>query len=308
LRYLYHGSTIKEWQVQSVRILKEAMGRRGQSVTLSISDRDKAQLEQIATEQGMLWGDRPNISRLVEAIAKRELLIGRNHDWSSDRILALQQAMRSLTDTGQIGEARMIASLLLERSELTLPLRSEIEASVAVSSASWRSEIDRYIRRQMPFQLTYHDAADQPWTFTIRFAKVAFWEKRQYLECWCEETEGNKDLPELQHNRTLRLDRIPDAVISSTGGEWRSGLDTLDAEMQILRGLAFAYQSRPEDILNEWMTDQPNIRRVVRRISSTFWFFREILPYGEDCVIIGTQSLRNKFIAKLRSLYQQYEL
>jgi hypothetical protein len=46
------------------------MGRRGQSVTLSISDRDKAQLEQIAAEQGMLWGDRPNISRLVEAIGQ----------------------------------------------------------------------------------------------------------------------------------------------------------------------------------------------------------------------------------------------
>jgi len=54
------------------------MGRRGHSVTLSISDADKVQLEQIALEQGMTWGDRPNISRLVEAIAQRELLIGRH--------------------------------------------------------------------------------------------------------------------------------------------------------------------------------------------------------------------------------------
>jgi predicted DNA-binding transcriptional regulator YafY len=284
------------------------MGRRGQSVTLSISDRDKAQLEQIALEQGMTWGDRPNISRLVEAIARRELLIDRNNDWSADRIQALQQAMRALTDTGQVEQAQLIASLILERSELTLPLRNEIETLLASSTIPWRSHIDQYIRQQTPFRLTYRDAADRPWTFTIRFAKVVFREKRQYLECWCEETEGNADLPELQHNRTLRLDRIPEAAISSAQGRWRSGLDTLDAEMHILGGLAFAYQSRQEDISSEWMAEQPDTRRVVRRISSTFWFFREILPYGEDCIIIGTESLRNRFITKLRSLCKQYEL
>lgn len=283
------------------------MSRKGHSITLSIQERDKAQLEQIAIEQGMLWGDRPNISRLVEAIARRELLIGRNHDWSGDRLVALQQAMRALTDTGQIDHALLIARLLLERSELPLPLRSEIER-LTMPTIPWRSQIDQCIRRQLPFQLTYRDPTDRPWTFTIRFAKIAFREKREYLECWCEETEGNPDLPELQHNRTLRLDRIPDAALSLIKGEWRSGLDTLNAEMHILSGLAFAYQSRPEDTLNEWMTEQPNIRRVMRRISSTFWFFREILPYGEDCVIVGTESLRNKFIAKLRSLYQHYEL
>lgn len=284
------------------------MGRRGQSVTLSISGRDKAQLEQIATEQGMLWGDRPNISRLVEAIARRELLIGRNNDWSEDRILALQQAMRSLTDTGQTDKAQTIANLLLERSEVTLPLRHEIETLLAAPLIPWRLEIDQYIRRQMPFQLTYRDAADRPWTLTIRHAKIAFREKREYLECWCEETEGNQDfLPELQHNWTLQLDRIPDAALTVVSGQWRSGLDTIEAELHIFGGLAFAYQSRPEDILNERMADRPNIRRVVRSLSNTFWFFREILPYGEDCIIVGPESLQNRFITKLRSHCERYK-
>ena len=130
------------------------MGRRGQSVTLSISDRDKAQLEQIAAEQGMLWGDRPNISRLVEAIARRELLIGRNNDWSDDRIRALQQAMRSLIDTGQLNEAQLLARLLLDRSELALPIRSEIETLLATPSVPWRSEIDQYIL--LPTALSAH--------------------------------------------------------------------------------------------------------------------------------------------------------
>ena len=284
------------------------MGRRGQSVTLSISDRDKAQLEQIAAEQGMLWGDRPNISRLVEAIARRELLIGRNNDWSDDRIRALQQAMRSLIDTGQLNEAQLLARLLLDRSELPLPIRSEVETLLATPSVPWRSEIDQYILRQQPFQLTYRDAADRPWTFTIRHARIAFREKRQYLECWCDETEGNHDLPELQHNWTLRLDRIPEAALSSMQGKWRSGLDTLDAELHLFGGLAFAYQSRPEDTVNEWIVDRPNSRRVIRPISNSFWFFREILPYGEDCRIVEPENLRNRFIAKLRSLCEQYAL
>lgn len=284
------------------------MSRKGHSITLSIQERDKAQLEQIAAEQGMLWGDRPNISRLVEAIARRELLIGRNNDWSNNRILALQQAMRSLTDSGQLDEARMIAQLLLERSELTLPLRSEIERLLATPSIPWRAEIDQYIRRQAPFQLTYRDAADRPLTFTIRHARLTFREKRQYLECWCEETEGNQDLPELQHNWTLRLDRIPEVALGAVGGQWCSGLDTIEAEMHLLHGLAFAYQSRPQDRVNEWMADRPNTRRVVRSLSNTFWFFREILPYGEDCLVVAPESLQNRLITKLRSLCERYGL
>jgi predicted DNA-binding transcriptional regulator YafY len=285
------------------------MGRRGQSITLSISDSDKAQLEQIALEQGMTWGDRPNISRLVEAIARRELLIGRNNDWSDERVRALQQAMRSLTDTGQINEAQIIANLLLERSELTLPLRNEIETLLATPALPLRLEIDQYIRRQMPFRLTYRDAVDRGWTFTIRHAKVTFREKREYLECWCDETEGNNDLPELQHNWALRLDRIPTAAITSIRGQWHPKLDQIEVELHLLRGLAFAYEAKTEDVANDWLTDHnPPIRRVVRRISNTFWFFREGLRYAEDCVIVSPESIRERFKQKVRSLYEHYKL
>jgi predicted DNA-binding transcriptional regulator YafY len=285
------------------------MGRRGQSVTLSISDSDKTQLEKIATEQGLMWGDRPNISRLVEAIARRELLIGRNNDWSNERIQALQQAMRSLTDTGQIDQAQMIARLLIERTELTLPLRNEIESLIATPSVPWRLEIDDYIRRQTPFQLTYRDAADRPWTFTIRHAKITFREKRQYLECWCDETTGNQDLPELHHNWNLRLDRIPDAALATVKGQWRANLDTIPVELYLLKGLAFAYESQAEDVSNEWLPESnPPVRRVVRSITNTFWFFRDVLRYAEDCVIVSPQNVREQFKQKIQLLYEQYEI
>ncbi len=285
------------------------MGRRGQSITLSISDKDKEQLEQIAIEQGMMWGDRPNISRLVEAIARRELLIGRNNNWSEACIRALHQAIQTLIDAGHSESAQTVAQLLAERSELSIPLRSEIERFLETPLASWRLEIDQYIRRQTPFQLTYRDAADRPWSFTIRHARITPYERRQYLECWCEETEGNQDLPELQHNWTLRLDRIPDAALGTVQGRWRPDLDHLDVEMHLLEGLAFAYESKTRDVSNEWLRDcNPPTRQIIRRVSSTFWFFREVLRYGEDCIIVSPKFVQERFKQKLHVLCEQYGL
>mgnify|MGYP002784351011 FL=1 len=283
------------------------MSRKGHSITLSINERDKSQLEQIAVEQGMLWGDRPNISRLVEAIARRELLIGRNNDWSETRIRALHQSIQILIDAGQIDAAQIVAQLLLERSELPIPLRNQIDRDLEAPLAPWRLEIDQYIRRQTPFQLTYRDARDHPWSFTIRHARITPYERRQYLECWCEETEGNQDLPALQHNWTLRLDRIPDAAISTVQGQWRPDLDCLEVEMHLFKGLAFAYEAKPTDIQNEWLSDRyPPVRHVIRRVANTFWFFREVFRYGEDCHILAPAAVQERFQQKLQALCAAY--
>jgi len=114
------------------------MSRKGQSITLSVSERDKAELEAIARELGMLWGDRPNISKLVEAIARHHLLIAPNNDWSKVRIEALMQAVRTMTDAGKIEQALVIAHLLFERSELPLPLRKEVERFRENPPPTWR--------------------------------------------------------------------------------------------------------------------------------------------------------------------------
>jgi hypothetical protein len=284
------------------------MSRKGQSITLSISDRDKAQLEAIALELGMMWGDRPNISKLVEAIARRQLLVFPNNNWSETRIRALERSIHALTDIGQIEQAKIIAQLLLERSELSLPLRAEIERFLENLPPGWRLEIDRYILRQQPFQLTYQDAAERLWNFTVRHAKVTPHEKRQYLDCWCEETEGNQDLEDLHHNWCLRLDRIQDAAVTPVEGHWLPHLDQIEVEMHLLKGLAFAYRAKPEDCANDWLPDQPRVRRVVRKVSNTFWFLREIAPYWDDCVVVSPESVRKLFTEKLVSLCHQYGL
>ena len=199
--------------------------------------------------------------------------------------------------------------MLVERSELALPLRNEIERFLDTPIAPWRMELDQYIRRQIPFRLTYQDAAGRLLTFNIRFARIIFYEKRQYLECWCEETEGNRDLPELRHNWTLRLDRIPDAALSTVQGPWRSHLDVLEVEMHLLQSLAFAYEAKAADLSHEWVSaHDPPARRIVRQVSNTFWFFREVFRYGEDCLIVAPDVVKTRFKQKLLSLCRSYGL
>jgi len=134
-----------------------------------------------------------------------------------------------------------------------------------------------------------------------------FTEERKYLDCWCEETQGNQDLPDLVHNWSLRLDRITEAAIIPIEGEWRSGLDQIEVEIHLVGGLAFAYQAKSEDVTNEWLEDR-RIRRVVRRVSSTFWFIREVLRYTPDCVVMSPDSVRSRLKQKLKSLCHQYDL
>ncbi len=285
------------------------MSRKGQSITLSISERDKQHLEALAIEFGMLWGDKPNISKLIEAIARRQLLIAPNNDWKEPRLQALKQAIDALTDSGNPQIGLEIANLLLERSELSIPLRQEIQRFLDNPPPPWRIEIERYIQRQQPFQLTYQDAAERIWHFHIYHALITHHEDRQYLDCWCEETEGNQDLPELRHNWCLRIDRIPEAAIAPIQGQWHNSLAEIPVEIHLFRRLAFAYQSKSnQDIANEWSTETPQVKRVVRKVTSTFWFFREVFRYGKDCAIVSPENLRDRMKQELRSLCQQYNL
>ncbi|WP_066376952.1 WYL domain-containing protein [Anabaena sp. CA = ATCC 33047] len=284
------------------------MSRKGQSITLSVTERDKAELEAIALEFGMMWGDDPNISKLIKAIAQRKLIIGKNHDWPESRIRALHRCIGALTYIGQMEQAQIIANLLLERSELSTPLRNEILSFIENTPPAWRLQLDRYILRQQPFQLSYQDAAERVFNFTVRYAKINPHEKRQYLDCWCEETADNKDVPELTHNWCFRLDRILDAAITQIAGEWRSQLDEIEVEMHLLNNLAFAYQAKPQDVFNEWLPDTQRVRKVVRRVSNTFWFMREIMQYTPDCVIVAPENVRSLIKQKLISCCENYDL
>jgi predicted DNA-binding transcriptional regulator YafY len=283
------------------------MTRQGRAITLSLKEADKQALQTIATELGYTWGDNPNISKLVEAIAQRNLLIAPNNDWSADLLATLHQAMTCLHDRGDSKNAQIMADLLLKRSELKNPLRREIERfQETLQKPNWRQRLDQFIEQKQPFQLAYQDAAQRIWTFHIQHAVIVHRDRREYLDCWCQETDGNTNVPKLRHNWTLRLDRITDAALSPIEKKWRPDFDRLRVELHLYNGLAFAYESKPTDAYNEWIPSQPQVRQVLRNVSSTFWLFREILPYGEDCLIVSPPEVRDQFRNKLLLLCNRY--
>lgn len=51
------------------------MSRKGESITLSLLPDQQERLEQIALEFGQTWGEKPNISKLMRAIAEGELKV-----------------------------------------------------------------------------------------------------------------------------------------------------------------------------------------------------------------------------------------
>ncbi len=285
------------------------MTRKGRAITLSLSEPDKIALQTIATQLGYTWGDNPNISKLVEAIAQHQLLIAPNNDWSTDLLSTLHQAMICLHDRGDSKNAQIIAELLLKRSELKNTLRKEIERFLESNQKpNWRQLLNHFIDQHQPFQLAYQDAAQRIWTFHIHYAEIVYRDRREYLECWCQEIEGNTDLPELQHNWTLRLDRINDTALSPIQIKWRNSLDHLRVELHLYNGLAFAYESKPNDIYSDWIPEKAQVKRVLRNVSSTFWLFRELLPYAEDCLIISPPKLQERFMVKLKRLGELYQL
>jgi predicted DNA-binding transcriptional regulator YafY len=283
------------------------MTGKTRSINLSITQQDKQQLEKLAESLGKIWGDTPSISQLIKAIARREFLITPNNDWTTPQVQALITAQQLLIDTGKILEAQLLAELLLSRSELTIPQRTALQTCFDNPPPPWRQTLDQHIRSQTPFRLAYYDAADRPFSFSIHHAQITPIEKRLYLQCWCQETEGSYDIPELAHNRTLRLDRIPDAAIQPLKAKWKADLDRIDVEFHLFGGLIHAYRStEKQDNINELIAEPTTARRIVRPIASTFWFFREILPYGEDCELISPPSLRQQFQAKIQAMHDRY--
>lgn len=288
------------------------MGRKGESITLSLKDYEKQVLEQLAREYGMMWGDRPNISKLLKAIAKQKLLVAPNYDWSKERIDTLDRIRKILVDVGKIDEAKLIAQMLCDRSEITDPFRRKIENFLHQPLPVWRQKIDNLIKRQQPFKLVYQDASDRMYQFTVLFARVQFIEKRFFLLCRCEETEGNNDIEELKHNWSLRLDRIKEAELIEINRKWENNLQQVAIEFHLFGRLISNYESKLEDIKINVVETEENkpYKKVIRNIYSTFWFFREIAPYWGNCEIVSPENVRQKFVTeklqRVNSLYETF--
>ncbi len=281
------------------------MSRKKDTITLSIPPGTKEQLEAIARNLQILWGKEPSISGLIVAIAQQQVAIGQQFTLSKSHVQSLEKAIKLLVDTGSLGDARILVELLLAKAILTPEHRQTLLQHVSQPGEGWRIEIDRYREQKQPFRLLYQTPqSDLPEDYTVRYAEIAFHNKRFYVDAWCEEIPDTPDYPELMHNRCFRLDRIQ--AILPISGEWRDlGLDSLSVQLHFYGGLIKAYEFRQG--VDEREEFEDDLRRVWRRISNPFWLLREIRGYGKDCEIIAPESVRQQARADARSILDNYD-
>lgn len=288
------------------KLIKYIMPRKKETLTLSVPPGTKEQLETIARRLGIFWGKSPSPSGLVAAIAQQQLQVGREAlSLDEQQVNALRQATKLLIDAGQIKDAETIITLLLNQGDLEAPIRQALLQQQTQPIQAWRDRIDELIDAKQPFRLKYRNSQNQDLEFTVRYAKVQFYEKRFYLQIWCEETADalaeNPDLPEVCHHRCLRFERIQD--IQPISDVWRGSFDSIKVYLHFKGWLANAYEPKTEDVENEVLGE---IRQVVRQVVNPFWLLREIRRYGEDCVIVAPENIRERYRRELREICTSY--
>lgn len=174
----------------------------------------------------------------------------------------------------------------------------------------WAEKIQQsFIEQRQPFVLNYRDASDRFFQWTICYAEFATHEGNLYLDFWSQETQGNLDIEPLQHNWSVRLDRIISVETVPAIGEWLPKLDAIEVEFHLYGALSYNYakesgNQKPDDILSDRL--DANTRKVVRRVTSTFWFMREIFAYSDDCQVISPASVIRMILAKTQKLINRY--
>lgn len=273
----------------------------------------RATLEALAIEHGFKWGERGNAKALIEAIAREQISLMPSGGelsslpWSESRQQIILKLIWMLRDAGNHDVVQELAAILLERPELNSPIRLELERYQSDVLPEWKNKLQNLINAQKPFQLSYADAQGEVSVHNVRYAAIVPRERHQYLDAWVEETDITTDLPELAHNRSFRFDRITNAGVAPIEGEWRTaGLDTVVVEFQLSGRLAHAYEPRSADIDDSWLYSAVPTRMVARRISSTFWFVREILPYGKDCIVVSPSDVRDRIQKELIAAVNNY--
>jgi hypothetical protein len=262
------------------------MSKKQEGINLSLKDSDQDSLREIARELGFFHGETPSLSKLVTAIAQRKIPLASPLSEATQRAIA----HAAISNKADVATGIELARFLAIREEAVPVYREQMLRFLELFDFDLFDKINKTIKVKQPFQLFYQDAAQKDWSFTVKFAKLFLREQHTYLECWCEETEGNQDLAPLNHNWCFRMDRISQAGVIPVEGKWES-LATLEVEFKLYGGLAHAYESCTEDSSSEWISSDPPTRKVKRQITSTFWFIREILRYGKDCKVLSPPEL-----------------
>ncbi len=277
------------------------MVRKKETLTLSVLPGTKEKLDVIADRLGITWGTKPSPSGLITKIAEQEFEVALPFTLCPIQVQALRQAVRDLVDAGHIEEAKNVLTLLVDRGNLEVPLRQDLMRQVSQPMEGWRIQADQLIANEQSFHIVYSNSQTTTLEFTARYAKVTFYEKRHYLQIWCDETNDSKDLNALKHNRCLRFDRIQ--ALLPIDGKWRGSLDSIEVTFHLTGWLCKTYEPKLDDVRDKTLD---KIRQITRRVVNPFWFYREIFPYGEDCEIISPIEIREQFRQKIQAMSDRY--
>ncbi len=274
--------------------------------TLSISKGDREKLSALAMELGLKWGKRGNATRLVEMIARRELGVATQSRWNEERLRSLVGAYHLLVDNGKVDEALELRSLLLDRPELGQLQRLKLQKQEPARTGVLLDQIKELHAYKQPYRLHYQEKSGREIALQVQFGTIVTHERHRYLDCRVQEL-GEYDIPELRHNRSLRIDHILKVELNEEG-EWRDDQDRVLVEMHLFEGLVDGYEGAPHTSEETQRIELAGetVLRVRRFVSNSFWFLREVLPYGERCEIVSPKSLREQFILRLQTLYSRY--
>lgn len=285
-----------------------------ETLTLSVKPGTKDRLTELAERYGFKWGSSPNPSALISAYAAGELPSIDPADLTTDQIRALVHATKVLAEAGLKEEAQCVGDLLTRREDLPPDLRARIYNAFGPGlTYTWRSRLEDLIAAERVFEVAYRGRyAKGPTTLTVRYARIRFWNRAHYLEAWTDEADEHAILPELAHNRQLRLDRIS-YVQERSGAFTHTQLDSVEAKLRIYGTLRKGYEPAEDDIpIEEEDGTEGDVpvgesgMVIQRRVYFPFEFFKTVMSYGPDCEVVSPPVLRQGVSKRLAKAVKRY--
>ena len=215
------------------------------------------------------------------------------------RAIALQEM--SLIKTEEI---KKLQQQLIENNRYQLAEALASISFIPLEEKPIIQQIKKKIYHQLPFRLSYIDAAGKAFVFDCNYAQISTYENKQYLEVsFTNEVESDSPEP-LKTNRCLRLDRVPEdsRLKGMSDLEWGE-LSYIEVSFKLFGNLAYSYRQEPDDRVR--LTEDGAI--VTRKISNDFFFIRQMLCYGDKCEIVSPDFMRQKMIATFQQAFSLYD-
>lgn len=176
---------------------------------------------------------------------------------------------------------------------------------------AWGEDFYRVLREldvllgNSAFDIQYQKPSGDSRYFTAMYGEIRVIERRPYLVCVTTEADDREILPEIAFNRTLRLDRIVQ-VKANNQAPMATTLKFTDAVFRVTGGLISSYMKRPDDF-GHFLEQDGRSLVLSRKIFSSFWFTREVIPYGKDCTVISPSRLREAIVQEIKETLANYE-